>query len=110
LVQPRLLVAKEGSLPLRHVSARSVADGLAVKEEDSLAERYEISTKVAAAMTDKYRRACAKRLSRSYDILGENVAQANVESFLDAQVEAMLDSRLARRGDPSNARRASPGL
>lgn len=85
------MVATKGSLSLRPVSRSPIAGELTMKgERNSLAERYEIFTRVAAVMTDKARKACAKRLSPGYDLLGEDVAQADVESFLDAQVEALL--------------------
>jgi len=51
----------------------------------------EIFAKAAATITQKARPACAKRLTRSYHLLGNDVAQANVESFFDAQVEALRD-------------------
>jgi hypothetical protein len=85
-------VAKKGSLPLRHISRSPIADGPAMKEEyDSPAERYELFPGVTAAKTGKAREACAKRLFRCFGLLGEDVPQANVESFLDAQLEALLN-------------------
>ena len=55
------------------------------------AEGVSINALVSAAITDKARRAAAKRLSRAYDLLGEDAAEANVESLLEAQVEALLN-------------------
>jgi hypothetical protein len=92
LVLPRLLVAKKGSLPLRLISRNPIADGPAMKEEcDFPAERCELFTGVTAARTGKARETCAKRLFRYFSLLGEDVPQANVESFLDAQLEALLN-------------------
>ena len=54
-------------------------------------EGVSINALVSAAITDKARRAAAKRLSRAYDLLGEDPAGANVESLLEAQVEALLN-------------------
>jgi hypothetical protein len=47
--------------------------------------------------TEKAREDAAQRLSRSYDVLGKDAAQANVEGFLDAQVEALLTPDPQRR-------------
>ncbi len=55
------------------------------------AEGVSINALVSAAITDKARRAAAKRLSRAYDLLGEDAAEANVEGLLEAQVEALLN-------------------
>lgn len=55
------------------------------------AEGVSINALVSAAITDKARRSAAKRLSRAYDLLGEDAAEANVESLLEAQVEALLN-------------------
>jgi hypothetical protein len=86
-------VAPQESLPLRQGSATLIAGGIKVKKESgSRGRRYDIFTRMAAPMTDKDLEACAQRLSlsRSYDLLAEDVAQARVDSFLDAQIEALL--------------------
>ena len=54
------------------------------------AEGVSINALVSAAIADKARRAAARRLSRAYDLLGEDMAEANVEGLLEAQVEALL--------------------
>ena len=55
------------------------------------AEGVSINTLISAAVADRARRAATKRLSRAYDLLGEDSAEANVEGLLEAQVEALLD-------------------
>jgi post-segregation antitoxin (ccd killing protein) len=55
------------------------------------AEGVSVNALVSGAIADKARRTAAKRLSRAFDLLGEDVAQANVEGLLEAQVEAILD-------------------
>jgi predicted DNA-binding ribbon-helix-helix protein len=55
------------------------------------AEGVSVNALVSAAIADKARRTAAKRLSRAYDRLAEDAAEANVESLLEAQVEALLD-------------------
>lgn len=55
------------------------------------AEGVSVNAIVSAAIADKARRAAAKRLSRAYARLAEDVAEVNVESLLEAQVEALLD-------------------
>lgn len=55
------------------------------------AEGVSVNALVGGAIADKARRTAAKRLSRAFDLLGEDVAQANVEDLLEAQVEAILD-------------------
>jgi post-segregation antitoxin (ccd killing protein) len=55
------------------------------------AEGVSINALVSAAITDKARRAATKRLSRAYDLLSEDAAEANVEGLLEAQVEALLN-------------------
>jgi len=56
------------------------------------AEGVSINALVSAAVSDRARRAAARRLSRAYDLLGEDMAEANVEGLLEAQVEALLDA------------------
>ena len=56
------------------------------------AEGVSINALVSAAVSDRARRAAARRLSRAYDILGEDMAEANVEGLLEAQVEALLNA------------------
>jgi predicted DNA-binding ribbon-helix-helix protein len=55
------------------------------------AEGVSVNALVSAAIADKARRTAAKRLSRAYDRLAEDAAEANVENLLEAQVEALLD-------------------
>ena len=55
------------------------------------AEGVSVNALVSAAIADKARRTAAKRLSRAYDRLAEDGAEANVENLLEAQVEALLD-------------------
>ncbi len=55
-------------------------------------EGVSINALVSAAITDRARRAAAKRLSRAYDFLGEDMAEANVEGLLEVQVEALLNA------------------
>ena len=55
------------------------------------AEGVSINALVSAAITEKARRAAAKRLSRAYDLLSEDAAEANLEGLLEAQVEALLN-------------------
>jgi phage protein D len=55
------------------------------------AEGVSINALVSAAIADRARRAAARRLSRAYDLLGEDMAEANVEDVLEAQIEALLD-------------------
>ena len=55
------------------------------------AEGVSVNALVSVAITEKARRAAARRLSRAYDLLGEDIAEANVEGLLEAQVEALLD-------------------
>ena len=55
------------------------------------AQGVSINALVSAAIADKARRAATRRLSRAYDLLGEDAAEANVEGLLEAQVEALLD-------------------
>jgi hypothetical protein len=54
------------------------------------AEGVSINALVSAAIADKARQAAARRLSRAYDLLGEDMAEAGVEGLLEAQVEALL--------------------
>jgi len=56
------------------------------------AEGVSINSLVSAAVADRARRAAARRLSRAYDLLGEDTAEANVEGLLEAQVEALLNA------------------
>ncbi len=56
------------------------------------AEGVSINALVSAAVADRARRAAAKRLSRAYALLGEDLAEANVEGLLEAQVEALLNA------------------
>jgi post-segregation antitoxin (ccd killing protein) len=55
------------------------------------AEGVSVNALVSAAIADKARRAASRRLSRAYDLLGEDMAEANVEGLLEAQVQALLD-------------------
>ncbi|HYV41518.1 MAG TPA: hypothetical protein VEO02_06975 [Thermoanaerobaculia bacterium] len=55
-------------------------------------EGVSINALVSAAVTDRARRAAARRLSRAYDLLGEDMAEANVEGLLEVQVEALLNA------------------
>ena len=55
------------------------------------AEGVSINALVSAAIADKARRTAARRLSRAYDRLAVDSAEASVESLLEAQVEALLD-------------------
>ena len=55
------------------------------------AEGVSINALVSAAIADKARRAAVRRLSRAFDLLGEDQAEATVEGLLEAQVEALLD-------------------
>ena len=95
----RLLTTVQGvgaRLALALLSAVS-PDGLALailaqdKAVLARAEGVSINALVSAGITDKARRAAAKRLSRAYDLLGENAAEVNVEGLLEAQVEALLN-------------------
>jgi hypothetical protein len=54
------------------------------------AEGISVNALVSAAIADKARRTAAKRLSRAYDLLGADLAEANVEGLLEAQVESLL--------------------
>jgi post-segregation antitoxin (ccd killing protein) len=54
------------------------------------AEGVSVNALVSAAIADKARRTATKRLSRAYDLLGADLAEANVEGLLEAQVEALL--------------------
>ncbi len=55
------------------------------------AEGVSVNALVSAAIADKARRTAARRLSRAYDRLAEDAAEANVQHLLEAQVEALLD-------------------
>ncbi len=55
------------------------------------AEGVSINALVSTAIADRARRAAARRLSRAYDLLAEDMAEANIEGLLEAQVEALLD-------------------
>ena len=55
------------------------------------AEGVSVNALVSAAIADKARRTAGRRLSRAYDRLAEDAAEANVENLLEAQVEALLD-------------------
>ena len=55
------------------------------------AEGVSINTLVSAAIADKARRTATRRLSKAYDLLGEDLAEAKVEGLLEAQVEALLN-------------------
>jgi hypothetical protein len=47
---------------------------------------------VSAAIADRARRTAARRLSRAYDLLGEDMAEEDVEGLLEVQVEALLNA------------------
>jgi hypothetical protein len=55
------------------------------------AEGVSVNALVSAAIADKARQTAAKRLSRAYDRLAEDAAEANVENLFEAQVEALLN-------------------
>jgi hypothetical protein len=56
------------------------------------AEGVSINALVSAAVADRARRTAARRLSRAYDLLGGDMAEANVEGLLEVQVEALLNA------------------
>jgi hypothetical protein len=58
-----------------------------------VAEREGISLNrlVASALSDRARRATARRLRRAYDALGRDEAETGVERFIGVQAEALLD-------------------
>ena len=72
---PRSLVAKKVSLPLRRVSAGSIADGFTMTRKRA----------------EKARQAATEQLSRAYDLLGEDMPEADVGDLLEAQVETVYE-------------------